>query len=164
MAVAGDFKADDEPHEVVFEAAGLLPKINFYVTGDSNRISSSLLAKKPNNCFLTGYLPYQQYLGLLRGVDVILSLTTRNHTLLSCASEAIALGTPLITSDWPVLKDRFPMGTIHIPNTVERIERGVLQAKSNRDTLREEILQLRYLLQNEWEQQFKELQCLITKG
>jgi len=162
VAVVSSF-TKDEPLDVVFEAASHLSKVNFYVTGDSNRISSSLLVKKPNNCFLTGYLPYERYLGLLQGVDVIIALTTRDHTLLAGASEAVSLGTPLITSDWPILQDRFPIGTVHIPNTIEGVFEGVRQAQSNRGTLQQEILRLRDRLQDEWEKQFQKLKNLITE-
>lgn len=72
-----------------------------------------------NNCRLTGYLPYDRYVGLLRGVDVILDLTSQDHTLLMGAFEAVSLGTPLIVSDWPILRDYFSLGTVHVPNTVE---------------------------------------------
>ena len=163
VAVAGNFKPD-EPYDIVFEAIRRLPNVKFYIPGDCNRIEHSLLNKIPDNCFVTGYLPYERYLGLLKSVDVIISLTTRNHTLLSCASEAIGVGTPLITSNWPILKKRFFMGTIHIPNTVEGIEEGIRQAESNLNSLRQDILRLRVLLQEEWEQQFKTIKRLIENS
>lgn len=142
VAVVSSF-AEDEPLDVVFEAASRIPEVCFYVTGDSNRITASLLSKKPSNCYLTGYLPYERYLGLMKGVDAIIALTTRNHTLLSGASEAVSLGTPLITSDWPILRDQFPIGTVHIPNTVEGIYEGVRKVQVEHDTLRRDILSLR---------------------
>lgn len=74
------------------------------------------------------------------------------------------MGTPLITSDWPILKDYFSLGTVHVPNTVEGICEGVRRVQSDGDALRLEMEQLRDLLQKEWEQKFKELQCLIAKG
>lgn len=156
--------AQDEPLDLLFEAASRLPEVQFYVTGDANRIESSLLAQKPHNCLLTGYLSYGRYIGLMREVDVIIALTTRNHTLLSGAYEAVSLGTPLITSDWPVLRDQFSIGTIHVQNTVEGIFEGVRQAQGEHDTLRRDIRTLRDRLQNEWKKSFEELQSLIAKG
>lgn len=163
VAVVSSF-AKDEPLDVVFEAASRLPEVNFHVTGDSNRIASHLLAKKPDNCFLTGYLPYERYLGLLREVDVIIALTTRDHTLLSGAWEAISLGTPLITSDWPILKDYFSLGTVHIPNTAEGVCRGVRKVQIEYFTLQQDILRLRDRLKYEWELKFRELQDKLRSG
>jgi glycosyltransferase involved in cell wall biosynthesis len=157
VAVVSSF-APDEPLNAVFDAASRLPEARFYFTGDSKRIPPALLAKKPNNCCLTGYLSYERYLGLLGGADAIMVLTTRDHTLLMGGFEAVSLGTPLITSDWPTLKDYFPIGAIHVPNTVEGIYEGVRQAQVEHDTLKRDILKLRDRLQNEWEKRFEELQ------
>jgi hypothetical protein len=145
---------------MVFDAASRLSDVDFYVTGNSTRIRQDLLVKKPKNCHLTGFLSYSQYVGLLRGAKAVLDLTTRDHTLLMGGFEAVSVGTPLITSDWPT----FPIGTIHIPNTVEGIYEGVRQAQAEHDTLRRDILRLRDRLQKDWEQKFEELQSLIGKG
>jgi glycosyltransferase involved in cell wall biosynthesis len=160
IAVIASFMGD-EPIDLVFEAAHHLPEARFYVTGDYCRMPSALLSKKPANCFLTGYLPYDQYVGLLREVDAIMILTTRDNSLLMGGFEAVSLGTPLIISDWPTLRDYFCLGTVHIPNTVEGIREGVHRAQRERARLRQEILLLRQQLQAEWEQKFTELQQLL---
>ncbi len=162
VAVINTFGAD-EPLDVVFDAASRLADVNFYVTGNSKRIRQNLLAKKPGNCHLTGFLSYGQYVGLLQGADAVMDLTTRDHTLLMGGFEAVSLGTPLITSDWPVLKEYFFLGTVHVSNTVGGICEGVRRVQSERDVLRLEMQQLRDRLQREWEQKFKELQNLIRK-
>lgn len=153
----------DEPLDVVFEAARRLLDTRFYLTGDSSRIASRLLAKKPHNCCLTDYLPYERYLSLLRGVDVIIVLTTRDHTLLAGAFEAVSLGIPLIVSNWPILQDYFFIGTVHVPNTVEGICEGVRRANHEQATLQRDILRLREQLLAEWEQKFTELQHLLSE-
>ena len=63
------------------------------------------MSVKPDNCHLTGYIPYEQYVGLMRQVDTVIDLTDRDHTLLLGAFEAVSLGTPLIISDWPILRE-----------------------------------------------------------
>jgi hypothetical protein len=163
VAVISSF-ATDEPLDIVFEAAGGLPEINFYVTGDSNRIAPRLLAKKPHNCSLTGYLPHKRYLGLLQGVDAIIALTTRNHTLLSGAWEAVSIGKPLIVSDWPILKHCFSQGTVHVPNTAEGVYRGVRRVQAEHDILQQDMLKLRDQLTQEWELKFRELQEQLGIG
>jgi len=154
----------DEPLDVVFEAATTLPIVTFYVTGDNSRCDPTLLKKKPDNCRLTGYIPYQQYIGLLRGADVIIDLVDNSDTLLCGAFEAVSIGTPLIVSDWPVLRECFPIGTVHIPNTVEGVREGVRRALQENVQLRQEILHLREQHQVEWLHKFMEFQHLLSKS
>ncbi len=160
VAVVSSFLSD-EPVDLVFQAAALLPEVRFYVTGDSRRIAQPLLSKIPGNCLLTGYLSYEHYVGLLRGVDAIMVLTTGDHTLLMGAFEAVSVGTPLIVSDWPVLRDYFSAGTVHVSNTAEGICEGVCLARREQTRLQQEILVLQERLQAEWEQKFAELQRLL---
>lgn len=152
---------EDEPLDVVFEAAHRLPETSVYVTGDSRRLSQDLLAKKPANCHLTGYLPYERYIGLLRSVDIVVDLTTRDHTLLLGAFEAVSVGTPLIVSDWPVLRDYFSRGTVHVPNTVAGLYEGLRRAQCELPALRRDILLLQAQLHAEWQRKFAELQQLL---
>lgn len=151
----------DEPIGLVFEAARQLPDVNFYVTGDSSRMPAGLLPKKPGNCFLTGYLPYDQYIGLLRAVDAIMVLTTRDHTLLMGGFEAVSLRTPLITSDWPILREYFNRGTVHVPNTVSGICEGARRAQADLADLQQGVLQLGARLEAEWQQKLSELQEVV---
>lgn len=151
----------DEPLDVVFEAARQMPDVSFYVTGDSRRITPELLALKPDNCHLTGFVPYDQYIGLLRQAGTIIDLTTRNHTLLMGGFEAVSLGTPLITSDWPILRQYFSRGTVHIPNSVEGVCQGVRYAQQHEETLRKEMAALKAALDAEWQVNSAELWELI---
>jgi glycosyltransferase involved in cell wall biosynthesis len=146
----------DEPLEILFEAAGHLRGVCFYMTGDAQRLDRRLLMKKPENICLTGYLSYERYVGLLRGVSAIMDLVNNEHTLLMGAFEAVSLGVPLIVSDWPLLRDYFSLGTVYIPNTVEGVCEGVRR-------LRREILLLQEQLQVEWMPKFTELQHLLNE-
>ncbi len=156
VAVINSF-GEDEPVDVVLEAAAKLPEVGFYITGDSRHAAPRLLAKRPDNCHFTGYLPYGQYVGLLQGVDFVMDLTTRDHCLLSGAFEAVSIGTPLIVSDWPILRDYFSLGTVHVSNTVPGICEGVQRAQRERPALRQGILQLREKLEVQWNREFAEL-------
>lgn len=160
VAVVGSFSRD-EPLAEVFEAAARLPNVRFYFTGDDARLSNGLRDKLPPNCRLTGYLRYEQYLSLLRHVEVVIALTTRNHTLLSGAYEAVSLGTPLITSNWPVLRRRFSYGVLHVPNTPDGISGGVRHALARTESLKQGMVKLRTILQQEWENKLSDLCALI---
>jgi glycosyltransferase involved in cell wall biosynthesis len=153
----------DEPLEVIFQAAGQLPEVHFYVTGKPDELPQHLLDHRPPNLHLTGYLTNPQYIGLLRGVDAIIDLTTRHNTLLMGGFEAVAVGTPLIVSDTPLLREYFSSGTIYIPNTVEGVCAGVEQLFAHQDKYRQDILHLRQVLQLEWEQNLKTLQNILQE-
>ncbi|MEO8285677.1 MAG: hypothetical protein ABI670_04530 [Chloroflexota bacterium] len=154
--------AEDEPLDVVFDAARRLPDVSFYVSGDSKRIAPDLLAKKPENCRLTGYLDYEQYVGLMRQADGVVDLTNRDHTLLLGAFEAVSLGTPLIVSDWPILQEYFSRGTVHVANNVDSLCDGVHRAQRDQAVLKKEIVQLRDELQAEWEQNRIDLENVLA--
>lgn len=134
VAVINSF-AFDEPLDVVADAAHRLPNVQFHVTGDKRRASPDLLQAAPPNLRFTGFLPDAQYFGLLRAVDAVVVLTTRNHTNQRGGCEAVWLSQPLVISDWPVLRRAFHSGTVHVPNTSEGVASGVQQALSQHDAL-----------------------------
>lgn len=162
IAVIGSV-IEDEPLDVVFDAARRLPDVTFYVTGNTKCINAQTLAKKPSNCYLTGYISYEKYVGLLRGVDFIMTLTDRDNTLLMGSFEAVSLEKPLIVSDWPVLRDYFPQGAIFVKNTVESICEGVSYARENQVVLQQGMSLTSRQLDEIWKDQFLELQKLINK-
>jgi len=156
--------SEDEPLDVIFEAANLLPDVTFYITGDYKRVRSILSTRIPPNCKLTGFLPYEEYVGLLKGADVIMDLTTRDHTLLCGAFEAVSLGKPLITSDWKILRDHFPSGVVYVPNTAEGIFQGVRRVQEDLLIYQRDISELREHLVREWDRKFVELNRLLTSA
>ena len=93
--------AADEPLDAVLAAAARTPQVNFYITGNTNRKPASFFEGSPSNVVFTGFLPEQQYVALLKTTDAIMVLTTRNHTLQLGGCEAVSVGQPLITSNWP---------------------------------------------------------------
>jgi glycosyltransferase involved in cell wall biosynthesis len=62
-------------------------------------------------------------------------LTTHDHTMQRGAYEAMALGKPLVTSDWGILRDTFSRGTIHIDNSPGAIVAGVTRVTRERGDL-----------------------------
>jgi hypothetical protein len=160
VAVVSSFR-EDEPLEQIFEAAKALPGVNFYISGDSKRLQPSMLSKVPGNCLLTGYLSYNQYIGLLRQSDAAMVLTTSDNTLLMGGFEAVSLEIPLIISDWPILREYFSSGSIYVANTAAGIREGVISAREKQASLRLEIRALREQLHSEWQRKFGELQQLL---
>jgi glycosyltransferase involved in cell wall biosynthesis len=103
IAVVNSF-AKDEPLDEVLAAAACLANVHFYVTGKQELAPPGMLARAPANVRFTGFLPDATYYALLNGAHAVLCLTTRDHTMQRGACEALSLGRPIITSDWPQLK------------------------------------------------------------
>lgn len=160
IAVIGSYDPD-EPIDAVLGAAGELPDVTLYMSGDSSRIPSDLVANSPQNCIFTGYLPYERYVALLRSVDAVMDLTSWDNTLLLGAYEAVELEKPLITSDWPILREYFSQGTVHVNNTKEGITEGMRRARDDHEQLRSEIRLLRKSLRSDWDREYGELKQVI---
>ena len=166
IAVVSSF-ALDEPLEEVTEAAKSLPDVGFYVTGDPARGLKRLSADLPSNVCLTGFLPEDDFYGLMRSVDAVMALTTQDHTMQRGACESVWLGKPIITSDWPVLRQNFHTGAVHVDNTVEGIRAGVLRARDRHLQLAGEILLLQHERRQQWTEtlaRLDELTAPIARG
>lgn len=133
----------DEPVEAVVEAARKLLEVKFSFTGDPYYAPKALKKDLPANVRLTGFLPDEDYLALLRGADAILVLTREDHTMQRGGYEAVALGKPLIISDWPLLREVFSRGAIHVDNSATGIVRAVEAIREDPLTFRQEMVQLR---------------------
>jgi glycosyltransferase involved in cell wall biosynthesis len=161
IAFAGTF-ADDEPLDAVLDAARLVPDVGFYVTGDTAKAPPEVVAQAPPNVVFTGFLDVNgEYLGLLRAVDAVMVLTTRDHTLQLAGCEAIAVGTPLITSDWPYLRDLFSTAAVYVAPTAESIRDGVVEAMHRLPELRAEAAEVRREQRARWHAQMTELRALV---
>ena len=160
VAVINTF-SPDEPVGEVLNAAASLPDVQFYITGDPIRAKKTFLQQHPDNVKFTGFLPDEEYFGLLRAVHAIVVLTTDNHTMQRGACEAVSLGKPIITSNWPVLRDYFHKGTIYVDNSSQGIFQGILKMQRERATLEKEILLLQQERWLEWEEKYAQLTKLI---
>lgn len=154
--------APDEPLDAVLDAARQLAQVHFYITGDARQQPQSFLDSLPDNVTCTGFLPDDQYIGLLRSVNAIMAFTTRDHTLQLGGCEAVSVGKPLITSDWSFLQSFFSRGTIHVANTSDGIRDGILAMQKNHRQLQEEMVAFRDAGRKKWRKQLARLQDLAA--
>lgn len=133
----------DEPVDAVLAAASQLSEARFFVTGDLRYARTAWLNERPANLTFTGFLPEEDYAGLLRAADVVVVLTTYDHTMQRGAYEALALGKPLVTSDWSLLRATFSRGTIHVRNESTDIARGIRRALAEPQRLSTEMRSLK---------------------
>jgi glycosyltransferase involved in cell wall biosynthesis len=130
----------DEPLDAALEAAAQVTDVHIYITGDTRRKPAGFFEHQPANVTFTGFLPDPQYIGLLRAVDAIMVLTTRDYTLQLGGCEAVSVGKPLIVSDWPFLRQFFSRGAVYVSNCPAGIARGIHQMQHQQPELQREIL------------------------
>jgi glycosyltransferase involved in cell wall biosynthesis len=158
--------APDEPLENVLAVATLLPEVLFYITGDHSRIQNKkqVLDRKPGNIVFTGFMSYDEYMSLLQYVDAVIVLTNRDQTMLSGAYETMAIGKPLITSNWDCLQQYYNKGTICTDNSPEEIKKAIDVALTKKERLVNEMIQLRGEKLKEWEERFIDLKTQILNN
>jgi glycosyltransferase involved in cell wall biosynthesis len=143
--------APDEPyHEVIEAVRELGPDYVVYFTGNHRKLSPETLKKLPTNAVLTGYLPEEAYLGLLKGCDAIIDLTYMEDCLVCGAYEAVALEKPIILTDTPALRKYFCMGAVYTQNKSSDIKNAVMAAINHLQSLSTEIKVLKSQLTKDW--------------
>lgn len=160
IAVISSFATDEPIQEIVEAARIVLDTTTFYITGDNSRISERKLLKwkrSAKNIIFTGFLDYAEYINLLEKVDAIMVLTKQDYTMLSGAHEALGLEKPLITSDWPHLREYFVRGAVYVNNSVSEIVDAVKYVQIEKDRMKKEMQLLKYQRLKEWEDKVSKL-------
>lgn len=151
----------DEPLEQVLQAAQDVEGVHFYVTGRVSRANPKLLEIAPRNVTFTDFLSTEQYYALLRGSHAVMCLTTRDNTMQRGACEALSLARPIITSNWPLLRGYFNLGTVHVDNTSTGIQQGVETMVSSYEEHVAGIRALQKIQQAEWQEKLQVLVALV---
>lgn len=141
----------DEPIQEIWEAARQVPDVTFYVTGNYLKAKKALLRNVPANVQLTGYLERNNYLSLLLSVKGIMVLTTRNFTMQMGGYESLSLEQPLITSDWPILRESFGDGAVYVNATPDAIANGVIKFFDDYTLYKKAIKKQRLIRKNYFE-------------
>jgi glycosyltransferase involved in cell wall biosynthesis len=162
MAVVCSFYVD-EPVLEVLEAARQLPDVRFYITGNPKKASAQIHRFRPENVTFTGWLCNDDYAGLLHSVSAVLVLTTSDFTMQRGGSEAITVGKPLITSDFPVLRRIFYKGTVHADNSPTGIKEAIELLRRDYPKFAREIVELREERQVRWKDTRADLERRITQ-
>jgi glycosyltransferase involved in cell wall biosynthesis len=154
---------DNEPIEEVFAAARLLPQVTFYITGDPKHAPASLLAQKPENVILTGFLRGGNYTALLKNVHGLAVLTKEPNDLSCGAYEALAMAKPAVVSNGPEMRRFFTRGFIHVDNAPESIAAGIKQMLDGQTVLTNEVIATRSELTTRRQSMLEELMALLQE-
>ncbi|MBN1557143.1 MAG: glycosyltransferase, partial [Lentisphaerae bacterium] len=115
----------------------------------------------PPNVTFTGFLPDPDYVAVLNEADVIVVLVTVGRTQQQGGAEAVAVEKPLVTSDWPVLRDYFEDAAVFVQNEPAAIAAGIGEALDRRDALSRRMRLLKTRLDAQWRERIAELRALL---
>jgi glycosyltransferase involved in cell wall biosynthesis len=147
----------DEPIAELLGIADLPPDVRVHVTGDHRRAPARLRRRRSSHVELCGFIDAADYTSLLEQSDAVLALCTSPHTILQGAADAASLGKPLVTSDWPEMRQVFRKGTVWVDDTTASIEAGIRAVRRDRAALAAEMGTLADELNAQWEMEFREL-------
>jgi glycosyltransferase involved in cell wall biosynthesis len=154
--------ANDEPIEEFIKATKFLPADwSFYITGNHTKFKFS--ESIPTNVILTGFLPEDKYIKLLNSSDLIVVLTTQEHTLNCAAYEGVSLLKPLLLSDTKAIKNYFNKGVIYTNPSSFDIATNIHFSMNNLDQLEKNIIKLHNDLTNSWQKNFDFLLSKIDR-
>ena len=117
--------ASDEPIAEMFHAATDMPDIKIVMTWFPERLSKELIENKPSNVIFTGYIDVDEFNEIFANAMAAIILTTREGTQPSGASEAIALGVPLVISDLETTRMLYKDAPMYVENNSKSIVNGI---------------------------------------
>jgi glycosyltransferase involved in cell wall biosynthesis len=151
----------DEPLEALLGAAAQIPDVHFYITGRLKDADPETVKRASPNVTFTDFLSDSEYSGLLLASDAVICLTTEDHTMQRGAYEAVYLRKPVITSDFPILRESFPIGTVHVHGTAVDIANGVREMMANLPRYQNEVQQLQLQKLRQWKDVEQEIRHLF---
>ncbi|MBU1881813.1 glycosyltransferase [bacterium] len=150
IVVIGTF-ASDEPIAEVLEACRQLSDVRIYITGAMKKAPPGMIENAPENVTFTDFQPRPNYVGLVQAMDAAMILVTHDDVMQRGAYEAMSWSVPIITSDWPILRDSFTRGTIFVDNSAADIIRSVEELYAHLPEYKAEVNLLREERQLKWD-------------
>jgi hypothetical protein len=150
----------DEPYLEVFEAFRDAKDTTLYVTGHAPQDVLEHYSSYQNIVF-TGFTPLKDYLTLLRSVDGVIALTTRENSMLCAANEAVSFSKPMMISDGRFLRSYFTQGTLYTKNTATAIRETYQVFLQEQEKLAADMSAFKPQLSQRWEVQGEKFKRLV---
>lgn len=144
----------DEPVDVFLSSVRHLPHgFRVFVTGDYSR--AAVFRKFESDMIVfTGYLPRQEFEGLIQNSDLLVDLTTRSDCLVCGAYEALAAGVPAILSNHTTLREMFPSGFLFADDNIDSYRKCIRSYFKNPQPYHRGIQLARAAFIERWNEQF----------
>lgn len=149
--------SEDEPIEEMIAAASAVDKSkHIYITGNYRKYKNiaRLQSTLPENVTLTGFISEEEYRSLLSSADVIIVITTQEHTLTCGAYEAVALEKPMILGNTNTIKNYFSSGALYASIKPDDLAAKINAAGESTARLQGEVKKLKALLEASWKLEF----------
>ncbi len=163
FVVIGTF-ASDEPTTEVLEACRRMPDCRFFVTGSLKRAPRDLVEQAPPNVTFTDFMLRPNYVGLVQAMDGAVVLVKNDNVMQRGAYEAMSWAVPIITSDWPLLRDTFCRGTLFVDNSPEQIVGAIRQLGERPEFFRSEIRRLQQERAARWEAEIGRINRFLAEA
>jgi glycosyltransferase involved in cell wall biosynthesis len=163
FVVIGTF-ASDEPTAEVLEACRQMPDWHFYVTGSLKKAPRSLVEHAPPNVTFTDFMLRPNYVGLVQAMDGAIILVKNDNVMQRGAYEAMSWAVPIITSNWPLLRDTFCRGTLFVDNSPGQIVGAVRQLVERPEFFRSEIRRLQQECAAKWEAEIGRINRFLAEA
>jgi hypothetical protein len=155
--------AEDEPTAEILEACRLMPDVQFYITGALKNAPENLIKDAPDNVTFTDFQSRPNYVGLVQAMDGAIILVKHDNVMQRGAYEATSWRIPIITSDWPILRESFNQGAIFIHNTPAEIVKAVRELLSEGERFKREVTNLLEARRKSWHVQIKRISAFISQ-
>jgi len=162
FVVIGTF-AEDEPTAEILEACRRMLHVQFYVTGALKNAPEKLIEDAPANVTFTDFQPRPNYVGLVQAMDGAIILVKHDNVMQRGAYEATSWRIPIITSDWPILRESFHQGALFVDNTPSDIVKAVRELLQQRERFKREVINLLEARRQSWDVQIKRIWAFISQ-
>lgn len=134
----------DEPYLNILDAASNFEKdIDFYFSGNFNKVKNELSDRLSNNINLLGFIDEEEFFNHLFTSDFCIDLTNRSDCMVCGAYESISAEKPIILSSTDVQKSYFSKGAIFCDNTSCGISDAITMMTSDTTKFKKEASELK---------------------
>lgn len=154
----------DEPIAEVMEACRILgDRVRVSISGRVKPAYARLVAEKPGNVVVTGFVSDDTYFELMASSDCVMAVTQWPGTLCCGAYEGVAMGKPVILNDAAITKEYFSAGARYTDGTVDDLVTQFQFVDEHRAALGREVDTFHRMSADAWEGRLADLNAQIAR-